>query len=183
MKKDIVIIALIAILFVLIAGSILASFAFYKEYKDKTDAMEQQSQADRSKTESLEAKIGSFKSTVDDISSQVKTHGDTLKFVQNSVNISEEERKNLLDKIEEIKKGLQGIQKDYSSAVVDIRQNIMVLKDNLDKIGSKPKEVELGKITVKQDEKKDAKTGSPSLAVKSGGSNFKSGNVRKVGSY
>ena len=42
MKKDIIIAALIGILFILVAGSILASFTFYKEYKDKMDAIEQQ---------------------------------------------------------------------------------------------------------------------------------------------
>lgn len=183
MKKDIVIIALIAILFVLIASSIIASFTFYKEYKDKMYAVEQQGQADRSKVESLEAKIDNFRSMVDDISSQLKANSDTIKFVQNSVNISEEERKSLLDRIEEMKKDLQGMQKDYSTAVVDIRQSMMALKDDLDKIGGKTKEVELGKITVKQDEKKGSKASDPAPAPKSGGFNFKSGNVRKAGSY
>ena len=47
------------------------------------------------------------------------------------------------------------------------------------------KEVELGKITVKQSEKKDQMKEAPAAPEnkKAGGSNFKSGNVRKVGTY
>ena len=47
MKKDVIVIALIGILFVLVAGSILANFTFYKEYKDKVDSLEKQSMTDR----------------------------------------------------------------------------------------------------------------------------------------
>ncbi len=185
MKKDILIIALIGVLFVLVAGSIVASFSFYKEYKDKMDYLEQQSMSGKSKLEGLEAKLDNFKSTVDDVSSQIKGYNDTVKAIQNTVNLSEEERKDLMSKLEEMKKDLQGWQKDYASTVIDIRQSMMVLKDNLDTIDSKSKEVELGKITVKQGEKKDDKTvAAPTPAKKSaGGINFKSGNVRKVGTY
>jgi len=185
MKKDMVFIALIGVLFVLVAGSIVASFSFYKEYKDKMDYLEQQSMSGKSKMEGLEARLDNFKSTVDDISSQIKGYGDNIKAMQNTVSLSEEERKGLMSKIEEMKKGLQGWQKDYSSTVIDIRQSMMVLKDNLDVIESKSKEVELGKITVKQGEKKEEKK-APLPAPeqkKTGGSNFTSGNVRKVGTY
>ena len=169
----------------MVAGSIVASFSFYKEYKDKVDYLEQQSMSGKSKVESLEAKLDNFKATVDDINSQVKGYSDNIKAVQNTVNLSEEERKSLMSKLEDMKKDLQGWQKDYSSTVIDIRQGMMVLKDNLDMVESRSKEVELGKITVKQGEKKDDKTvAAPTPAKKSaGGINFKSGNVRKVGTY
>ncbi|MCX5666198.1 MAG: hypothetical protein NT036_04045 [Candidatus Omnitrophica bacterium] len=186
MKKDILIIALIGVLFVLVAGSIVASFSFYKEYKDKMDYLEQQSMSGKSKLEGLEAKLDNFKSTVDDVSSQIKGYNDTVKAIQNTVNLSEEERKDLMSKLEEMKKDLQGWQKDYASTVIDIRQGMMVLKDNLDTMDNKSKEVELGKITVKQGEKKDDKAvaAAPAPAKKSaGGINFKSGNVRKAGTY
>jgi chromosome segregation ATPase len=189
MKKDILFIVLIGVLFVLVAGSIVASFSFYKEYKDKMDSLEQQSMSGKSKIEGLEAKLDNFKSTVDDISSQIKGFGDNIKAVQNTVSLSEGERKSLMSKIEEMKKDLQGWQKDYSSTVIDIRQSMMVLKDDLDMMDSKSKEVELGKITVKQGEKKEDKKDPKKEATaapekKNAGSlNFKSGNVRKVGTY
>ena len=185
MKKDIVLIALIGVLFVLVAGSIVASFSFYKEYKDKIDYLEQQSMSGKSKMEGLEAKLGNFKSTVDDINSQMKDYSDNIKAMQNTVSLSEEERKSLMSKLEDMKKDLQGWQKDYSSTVIDIRQSMMVLKDNLDMMENRPKEVELGKITVKQSEKKDQMKEAPAAPEnkKAGGSNFKSGNVRKVGTY
>ena len=84
-----------------------------------------------------------------------------------------------------MKKDLQGWQKDYSSTVIDIRKSMMVLKDNLDMMGSKSKEVELGKITVKQSENKEDKKETPAAPEKkkADGFNFKSGNVRKVGAY
>lgn len=177
MKKEIIIIALIAVLFVLVAGNILANFTFYKEYKEKTDYLEQQSQMDKGKVEGLEAKFDNFKSTIDDVTNQMKTYSDNLKVIQNTVTLSEDERKNLLAKIEEMKKDLQDMQKDYSTTVIDIKQTMTNLKDNLDMLENKTKEVELGKITVKQDQK----SAKPS-AVKSESNNFKSGNVRKVGS-
>jgi chromosome segregation ATPase len=185
MKKDIVFIALIGVLFVLVAGSIVSSFSFYKEYKDKVDYLEQQSMSGRSKLEGLEAKLDNFKSTMDDVSVQIKGYSDNIKAIQNTVSLSEEERKNLMSKLEEMKKDLQGWQKDYASTVIDIRQGMMVLKDNLDTMESKSKEVELGKITVKQAEKKDEKKDAPAAAEKkkSEGLNFKSGNVRKAGTY
>ncbi|MDO8536517.1 MAG: hypothetical protein Q7S30_05895 [Candidatus Omnitrophota bacterium] len=188
MKKDIVLIALIGLLFVLVAGSIVASFSFYKEYKDKMDYLEQQSMSGKSKMEGLEAKLDNFKSTVDDVNAQIKGYSDNIKAIQNTVTLSEEERKNLLSKLEEMKKDLQGWQKDYSSTVIDIRQSMMVLKDNLDTMTNKAKEVELGKITVKKDEKKEAATAAsavPAAPEKKGGFglNFKSGNVRKAGTY
>ena len=65
MKKDIVFIALIGVLFVLVAGSIVASYSFYKEYKDKTDYLEQKNMSGKSKMEGLEAKLDNFKSTVE----------------------------------------------------------------------------------------------------------------------
>lgn len=180
MKKDIIVIALIAILFVLVAGSILASFTFYKEYKDKIDYLEQQTMSSKTKVEGVEAKVDGFKATIDDITNQVKTYSDSLKTVQNTLSLSDEERKALLAKLEEMKKDLQGWQKDYSSTVIDIKQSMLTLKDDMDKMQNKPKDVELGKITVKQEEKKPAaeepkntKTSAPS---------FKSGNVRKIGS-
>jgi predicted nucleic acid-binding Zn-ribbon protein len=141
----------------------------------------------KSKIEGLEAKLDNFKSTVDDINSQIKGYSDSIKAVQKTVNLSEDERRDLLSKLEEMKKDLQGWQKDYSSTVIDIRQSMMVLKDNLDAIESKSKEVELGKITVKQGEKKeekkaDSKETPPAPEKKKTGIlNFKSGNVRKVG--
>ena len=182
MKKDIVLIALIGVLFVLVAGSIVASFSFYKEYKDKMDYLEQQSMSGKSKMEGLEAKLDNFKSTVDDVSAQIKGYSDNIKAIQNTVSLSEEERKSLMSKLEEMKKDLQGWQKDYASTVIDIRQSMMVLKDDLDTIGSKSKEVELGKITVKKDEKKDEKKAAVAAPEKKAGVlNFKSGNVRKVG--
>lgn len=182
MKKDIIVAALIAILFVLVAGSILASFTFYKEYKDKIDYLEQQSANGKTRIDGVESKVDGFKATIDDITNQVKTYSESLKGIQNTVNLSDEERKALLAKLEEMKKDLQGWQKDYSTTVIDIKQSMLTLKDDLDKMQSnKPKDVELGKITVKQEEKKAAaeepkntKTASP---------NFKSGNVRKVGAY
>jgi chromosome segregation ATPase len=185
MKKDIVFIALIGVLFVLVAGSIVASFSFYKEYKDKVDYLEQQSMSGKSKVEGLEAKLDNFKSTVDDIGSQIKGYTDNIKAIQNTVNLSEEERKSLMSKLEEMKKDLQGWQKDYSSTVIDIRQSMMVLKDNLDMMEGQAKGVELGKITVKQGEKTDeVRKAAPAVPEKkAGGLNFKSGNVRKVGAY
>ncbi len=181
MKKDIVIVALIGILFVLVAGSIVASFSFYKEYKDKMDYLEQQSMSGKNKVEGLEAKLDNFKSTMDDVSFQIKGYSDNIKAVQNTLSLSEDERKSLMLKLEEMKKDLQGWQKDYSSTVIDIRQSMMVLKDNLDTMENKAKEVELGKITVKQSEKKDA----PPVPEKkkSESSNLKSGSVRKAGTY
>ena len=189
MKKDIVFIAVIGVLFVLVAGSILASFSFYKEYRDKMDYLEQQAASGRTKMEGLEAKLDNFKSTVDDINSQMKGYSDNIKAMQNTVSLSEEERKSLMSKLEEMKKDLQGWQKDYASTVIDIRQSMMVLKDNLDMMESKSKEVELGKITVKKSEKnEDKKEDKKEASVdpgknKAGGFNFKSGNVRKVGAY
>jgi chromosome segregation ATPase len=185
MKKDIVFIALIGVLFVLVAGSIVASFSFYKEYKDKMDYLEQQTMSGKSRMEGLEAKLDNFKSTVDEINSQVKGYNDNIKAIQNTVSLSEEERKSLMLKLEEMKKDLQGWQKDYSSTVIEIRQSMMVLKDNLDTMESKSKEIELGKITVKQgDKKEDKKVASADPnAKKAEGLNFKSGNVRKVGAY
>ena len=190
MKKDMVFIALVGVLFVLVAGSIVASFSFYKEYKDKTDYLEQQNMSGKSKMEGLEAKLDNFKSTVDDINSQIKGYSDNIKAMQNTVNLSEEERKGLMSKLEEMKKDLQGWQKDYLSTVIDIRQSMMVLKDNLDLMDSKSKEIELGKITVKRGEKKEDKTEASAASAapaapekkKAEGLNFKSGNVRKIGS-
>jgi len=71
MKKEIIISALIAILFVLVAGSILASFTFYKEYKDKIDYLEQQSMSGKTRLEGVEAKVDSFKAAIDDMTIQV----------------------------------------------------------------------------------------------------------------
>jgi len=185
MKKDIIFIALIGVLFVLVAGSIVASYSFYKEYKIKMDSLEQQSMSGKNKMEGLEAKLDNFKSTVDDINSQIKGYNDNIKTIQNTVNLSEEERRGLMLKLEEMKKDLQGWQKDYSSAVIDIRQGMMVLKDNLDTMVSKSKEVELGKITVKQSEKKDQMSEPPAAPdkKKAEGLNIKAGGVRKVGAY
>jgi len=165
----------------LVAGSIVASYSFYKEYKDKMDYLEQQNMSGKSKVEGLEAKLDNFKSTMDDINAQIKGYSDNIKAIQNTVNLSEDERKDLMSKLEEMKKDLQGWQKDYSSTVIDIRQSMMVLKDNLDTMGSKSKEVELGKITVKQSEKKEPPAAPEKK--KAEGLNFKSGNVRKVGAY
>ena len=186
MKKDIVVVMLIGVLFVLIAGSMVASFSFYKEYKTKVDSLEQQSMSGKNKLEGLEAKLDNFKSTVDDISSQIKNYSDNIKSIQDTVSLSEEERKSLMSKLDEMKKNLQGWQKDYASTVIDIRQGMMVLKDNLDMMTSKSKEVELGKITVKQSEKKEdpkAVAAPDQEKKKPEGPNFKSGNVRKVGAY
>lgn len=182
MKKDIIVIVLIGVLFLLVSGSIIASFTFYKEYKDKVEFLEQQGLTSTTKVDALEAKFDNFKSTIDEITSQIKAYDDNIKSVQNTVSLSEEERKNLLAKIEQMKTDLVGVQKDYSSMVLDLRQSVMALKDELDSMGKKPKEVELGKITVKQEEKKDTKQAAPSTAAKAAGS-FKSGNVRKVGSF
>ena len=179
MKNQAVIIALIAVLFVLVAGSILASFTFYKEYKDKIESLEQQGQAGKAKMSDLESRIDSFKTILDDVSSQVKNYSDGLKSVENTMNLSEEERKNLLAKVEEMKKELQGWQKDYSSAVIDIKQVMLTMKDDLDKMQNKTRDVELGKITVKQEEKKSSST-EPEKK-KAATLNFKAGNVRKAG--
>lgn len=181
MKKDIIVIALIAILFVLVAGSILASFTFYKEYKDKIDYLEQQSMSGKTRIDGIESKVDGFTATIDDITSQVKTYSDSLKAVQNTLSLSDEERKMLLSKLEEMKKDLQGWQKDYSSSVIDIKQGILTLKDDLDKMHSKAKGVELGKITVKQEDKATV-TEEPKTTIKTGSPNFRSGTVRKVGS-
>jgi hypothetical protein len=185
MKKDLAFIVLIGVLFVLVAGSIVASFSFYKEYKDKMDFLEQQNVSGQTKVEGLEAKLDNFKSTVDDMSSQVKSYSDSIKAIQNNASLSEEERKSLMLKLEEIKKDLQGWQKDYSSTVIDIRQGMMILKDNLDMMENKSKNVELGNITVTQGGNKAEQKAKPAAAEKSGTepSNFKSGNVRKVGNY
>ncbi len=183
MKKEIIIIALIAVLFVLVAGNIVANFTFYREYKEKTDYLEQQSQAGQGKVEGLEAKFDNFRSSIDDVTTQMKTYSDSIKAIQNTVTLSEDERKNLLSKIEEMKKELQDMQKDYSTAVIDIKQTMTALKDDLDMMGNKAREVELGKITVKQDQKEkssSSKESSKESAQKS--SNFQSGNIRKVGS-
>ncbi len=187
MKKDIIVVALIAILFVLVAGSILASFTFYKEYKDKIDYLEQQSISGKTRIDGIETKVDGFKTTIDDITNQVKTTVEGLKGIQNTVSLSEEERKALLTKIEEMKKDLQGWQKDSSLAVIDMKQGMLTLRDDLDKMQKKSKDVELGKITVKQEEKQEEKKAAPTQEgpqkKKMGFSpNFKSGNVRKVGS-
>ena len=152
MKKDIVIVALIGMLFVLVAGSIIASFSFYKEYKDKVDYLEQQNLSGKSKVEGLEAKLDNFKSTMDDIGSEIKNYSDSVKAIQNIVTLSESERKDLLSNLDKMKKDLQGWQKDYASTVISIRQSVMSLRDSIDSVESKTKEVELGKITVKQDD-------------------------------
>lgn len=183
MKKDIIVVALIAILFVLVAGSILASFTFYKEYKDKIDYLEQQGVSNKTKVEGIEAKVDGFKSAIDDITNQAKTAAEGLKDVQNTVTLSEEERKALLAKIEEMKKDLLDLQKDYSSSVIDIKQGMLTLRDDLDKAQSKSKDVELGKITVKQEEKPEEKKAAPAQEepAKKKMPNFKSGSIRKVG--
>lgn len=184
MKRDIIIIALISILFILVAGSILASFTFYKEYKDKIDYLEQQTNSDKTKMEEIDAKVEGFKMNIDEMTNQVKAFGDNLNSVQNTLNLSSEERKSFLAKIEEMKNELQNWQKDYSSTVIDIKQSMLTLKDDFDKIQRKSN-IELGKITVKQEEKTvaAAPTAVEPAQSASGSSNFKSGNVRKVGGY
>lgn len=183
MKKEIIIIALIAVLFVLVSASIVASFSFYKEYKDKVDYLEQQSQSGKSRIEGMEAKLDSFKVSADDMASQLKAYSENLRAVQNTVNLSEEERKNLLARIEEMKKDVQNMQKDYSTTVIDIRQSMMTLKDDLDKMHPKSKDVELGKITVKQDQKAAAQEPAKKTENTNNFKSTKSGNVRKVGSF
>lgn len=182
MKKDIIVVALIAILFILVAGIILASFTFYKEYKDKVDYLEQQNMTVKTKMDSVETKVEGFKMTIDDITNQIKTYSDSLKGIQNTVNLSVEERKALITKLEEMKKDLQTWQKDYSSTVIDMKQGMLTLKDDLDKMLNKSKNVELGKITVKQEEVKPVITEEPKT-VRTSTQNFKSGSVRKVDSY
>ena len=178
MKKDIVIVALIGVLFVLVAGSIVASFSFYKEYKDKIDYLEQQNSSGKSKVEGLEAKLDNFKSTMDDVSSQIKNYSDSVKAIQSTVVLSESERKDLLLQLESMKTDLQSWQKNYASTVISIRQSVMTLRDSIDSVDDKTKEVELGKITVKQDDNEAASKKAPK---KTGGFNFRSGNTRKVG--
>ena len=178
-KKDIIVTALIGILFVLVAGSILANFTFYKEYKEKVDALEQQSTSGKTKIDSMESKIDAFKSAIDEMSGQVKAYSDNFKAIQNSINLSDEERKALLAKIEEMKKDLIEWQKDYSTTVIDVKQSMLTLKDDLERMGGKAVGVELGKITVKQDDKKAA-AGDASAKKASNSNNFKAGSVRKV---
>lgn len=173
MKKDIIVSALIAILFVLVAGSILASFTFYKEYKDKIDYLEQQTTAGKTRLEGVEAKVDNFKAAIDDMTNQVKVSSDSLKLLQNTVTLSDEERKALLTKLEEMKKDLQSWQKDYSSAIIDIKQSMVTMKDEID--GTRKKAVELGKITVKQEADAQA---AKNTAASSG---IKPGMVRKAG--
>jgi len=180
MKKDIIVSALIAILFVLVAGSILASFTFYKEYKDKIDYLEQQSMSGKTRLEGVEAKVDSFKAAIDDMTNQVKLSSDSLKLLQNTVTLSDEERRALLTKLEEMKKDLQSWQKDYSSAIIDIKQSMVMLKDEFDGTRKKSREVELGKITVKQEEGKNETQAGKNTA---GSTNIKPGTVRKVGAY
>jgi hypothetical protein len=69
-------------------------------------------------------------------------------------------------------------QKDYSTTVIDVKQSMMMLKDDLDKIHGKAKDVELGKITVKQDDKKAAQDTAAKKTANT--NNFKSGSVRKI---
>lgn len=180
MKKEIIVSALIAILFVLVAGSILASFTFYKEYKDKIDYLEQQSMSGKTRLEGVEAKVDSFKAAIDDMTNQVKTSSDTLKLLQNTVTLSDEERKALLTKLEEMKTDLQSWQKDYSSAIIDMKQSMVMLKDEIDGTRKKSREVELGKITVKQEEGKAEAQAAKNTA---GSTGVKPGTVRKVGAY
>lgn len=182
MKKDVIVVALIGILFVLVAGSILANFTFYKEYKDKVDSLEQQSMAGKTKIDSIETKVDSFKAAIDDISNQVKTYSDNFKAIQNSVNLSDEERKALLTKIEEMKKDLVDWQKDYSTTVIDVKQSMLMLKDDLDKMHGKAKDTDLGKITVKQDDKKSVAQDTSVKKTAASSNNFKSGSVRKISS-
>lgn len=193
MKKDIVIIALIAVLFVLVAGSIIASFTFYKEYKDKIEYIEQQTVNSKTRVEGVESKVDGFKAAIDDMMGQVKSYSDNIKAIQNTLNLSDEERKALMAKLEEMKKGLQDWQKDYSTTVIDIKQGMLSLKDELDKARSKSRDIELGKITVKQEEKSaaapaPAPAAAPSAAApaeqqvkKAATSNFRSGGLRKIG--
>lgn len=178
MKKEIIVSALIAILFVLVAGSILASFTFYKEYKDKIDYLEQQSMSGKTRLEGVEAKVDSFKAAIDDMTNQVKASSDSLKLLQNTVTLSDEERKALLTKLEEMKKDLQSWQKDYSSAIIDMKQSMVMLKDEVDGTRKKSREVELGKITVKQEEGK-----AEAAKNTAGSTGIKPGTVRKVGAY
>lgn len=190
MKKELIIIALIGVLFLLAFGSIIASVAFYKEYKERIDYLDQQAQAGKSQAEAIETKLDNFKAAVDDISSQVKTYSDNIKTIQNTITLSEDERKSLLANLEDMKKNIVGMQKEYSSTVIDLRQSMITLKDELEKMGNKAKEIELGKITVKQadvkaasnEKAKDNKQPAASTN-KPGGSNFKSGNVRKASSF
>jgi len=175
MKKDIIVVALIGILFVLVAGSILANFTFYKEYKDKIDAIEQQNTTGKTRMDGVESKVEAFKAAIDDITSQVKQYSDSFKALQNSLNLSDEERKALLVKIEEMKKDLVDWQKDYSTTVIDVKQSMLTLKDDIDKLHTKSTGTDLGKITVKQDDKKAAID-----SKKANQASFKSGNVRKL---
>jgi uncharacterized coiled-coil DUF342 family protein len=134
----------------------------------------------KTKIDSVEAKVESFKATIEDISNQVKAYSDNFKTIQNSVNLSDEERKALLEKIEEMKKDLVNWQKDYSTTVIDVKQSMLTLKDDLDRLGGKAAGTDLGKITVKQDAAKAAAdTGAKKTTSYN---NFKSGNVRKVSS-
>jgi len=114
------------------------------------------------------------------MTNQVKVSSDSLKLLQNTVTLSDEERKALLAKLEEMKKDLQSWQKDYSSAIIDMKQSMVMLKDEIDGTRKKSREVELGKITVKQEEgKAEAQTAKNAA----GSTGVKPGTVRKVGAY
>jgi flagellar basal body-associated protein FliL len=178
MKKDIVIIALIAVLFVLMVSSMLASFTFYKEYKEKVDYLEQQNVSGKAKIEGVESKVEAFKMTIDDMLNQVKTYSENIKNIQNSITLSDEERKALLSKLEEMKKAVVEWQKDYSTTVMDIKQGMLNLKDNIDRIRPKSKDFELGRITVKQE---DRNVETDTAQKKTAGPTYKSGAVRKAG--
>jgi chromosome segregation ATPase len=148
-----IIIAALAVVFILLAINIVTSLYFFKQYKENLNYFDQQNWLTRVKLENMEKTMEGYKGTIENLNTQFTNYAENISSLDKKIGAGEEDRKDMLTKIEAIKSDIQGWQKSYNNILNEIKERTDILKTNVEQLAKGiTEQVNLGKISVKSGE-------------------------------
>jgi chromosome segregation ATPase len=151
-KRIVTILEVIA--FILLFAGYALGFYFYTKYREEVEYFKKQNELTEQKFGDLQSSMDKFKLSLRDLDSQFKKYGEDLLSVEEMVNSAGVERKDILLKVEEMKKNIQSIEEKYESALKEVKEKIENVKNTIS--SSKEditKSIDLGEISVSREDK------------------------------
>ncbi len=147
MKSGKIFTILVGVLFIAIAAATALNFKLYKDSNDKIELSSKQYKILNDKLNEFEMNISSFKLNLEEFKIDYDKYKDEL---SGKLGQPEQIKAEINDKIESLKKEMQGIQENYKIMQNDIKDKLNSIKNEMEtRIKEGAKKVDLGEISVK----------------------------------
>ena len=132
MKKNIVLIIILAVMFIALSASIAFTVFFYKDYGRRNEYFSRQAASLQGKVDSFQEQLSAFKENIAQLAAKFTKYADSLSAVEIKLKSDRATINDISSKITDLENDIKSWQKDYFKALLETTQKIDAIKAGVD---------------------------------------------------